>query len=185
VTLGTCIGASFPRDNRPGEYYFSFSLSCAKLPDEGNTLEIRHGLYNLEKVPECVISFIPAALMRQSTLTGLPIPRGISEIDVAGLSSLPSKKVRPSGIAECPINLEATVFQKIRLGHYYTHYLCKIIAVSVDEELLAKDRLGFGSLEIDPLFESIFNGMSRSSHDSIMGKWILIKLPVLRIMSVV
>ena len=153
VTLGTCIGASFPRGNRPGEYYFSFSLSCVNLPDEGNTLEIRHGLYNLEKIPECVISFIPVSLMRRSTLTGLPIPRGINEMDIAGLTPLHSKKVRPSGIAECPINLEATVFQKIQLGHNYIHYLCKIVAVSVDDKLLAKDQLGFGSLEIDPLFE--------------------------------
>jgi len=153
VTLGTCIGASYPRYDRPGEYYFSFSLGCADIKDEGNTIQIRHGLYNLEKIPECVISFIPASLMHQSTLTGLPVPRGINEMDIAGLKPLHSKKVRPSGIAECPINLEATVFQKIQLGHYYTHYLCKIVAVSVDEELLAKDQLGFGSMEIDPLFE--------------------------------
>ena len=153
VTLGTCIGASFPRNDRPGEYFFSFSLGNANLPDEGNAIEVRHGLLNLKEVPECVISFIPAKLIRQSTLTGLPIPRGISEIEVTGLTLLPSRKVRPSGIAECPINLEATVFQKIRLGHYYTHYLCKIVAVSVDEKLLARDQSGFGSLEIDPLFE--------------------------------
>jgi len=153
VTLGTCIGASLPRNSRPGEYYFSFSLGCADLPDAGNALEVRHGLYNLEKVPECVISFIPASLLHQSTLAGLPIPRGINEMDIAGLTPLPSKKVRPDGIAECPINLEATVFQKIQLGHYYTHYICKIVAISVDKELLENDQLGFGSLEIDPLFE--------------------------------
>ena len=123
VTLGTCIGTSFPRNDRPGEHFFSFSLGNANLPDEGNAIEIRHGLLNLKEVPECVISFIPASLMRQSTMTGLPIPRGISEIEVSGLTVLPSQKVRPGGIAECPINLEATVFQKIHLGHYYTHYL--------------------------------------------------------------
>jgi len=164
VTLGTCIGASLPRDDQPGEYYFSFSLSHANLPDKGNVLEIRHGFYNLEKVPECVISFIPAKLMRQSTLSGLPIPRGISELEVAGLTPLPSRKIRPNGIAECPINLEATVFQKTRLGHYYTHYLCKVIAVSVDENLLSKDQSGLGSLEIDPLFEV---NIQRNSNDQL------------------
>jgi len=153
VTLGTCIGASLPAEGHPGEYYFSFSLGHTSQIAEGNTVETRHGYYNLQQIPECVISFIPAKLLRQSTLTGLPIPRGISEIDVAGLTPLPSRKVRPAGIAECPINLEAKVFQKIRLGRFYTHYLCKIVAVNVDEELLSKDKAGLGSFEIDPLFE--------------------------------
>jgi len=164
VTLGTCIGASMPRNDMPGEYYFSFSLGNANLPDEGNAIEVRHGLLNLKEVPECVISFIPASLIRQSTLTGLPIPQGISEIEVAGLTLLPSRKVRPGGIAECPINLETTVFQKTRLGRYYTHYLCKVIAVSVNEDLLAKDQSGLGSLEIDPLFEV---NIQRNSKDQL------------------
>ncbi|MBU4446685.1 MAG: hypothetical protein L6422_07965 [Candidatus Marinimicrobia bacterium] len=164
VTLGTCIGASLPRNDKPGEYYSSFSLGHANLPDGGNVLEVRHGFYNLEEVPECVISFIPATLMRHSTLTGLPIPRGISEMDVAGLTPLPSRKVCPSGIAECPINLEAAAFQTTRLGYYYTHYLCKVIAVSVDEDLMAKDQSGLGSLEIDPLFEV---NIQRNSNDQI------------------
>ena len=170
VTLGTCIGASLPRNNKPGEYYFSFSLGHADLPDEGNVIEARHGFFNLEEVPECVISFIPAELMRQSTLTGLPIPRGISEIDVAGLTALPSKKVRPCGITECPINLEATVFQKTRLGRYYTHYICQVVAVSVDTDLLAKDQSGLGSLEIDPLFEVNIERNSRDQNRLYYGQ---------------
>ena len=45
----------------------------------------------------------------------MPIPRGISELDVAGLTPLPSRKVQPTGVKECPINLEAKVISSQNL----------------------------------------------------------------------
>ena len=156
VTLGTCVGANLPREGRPSEYYFTFSLGCFDIKDEGNKYDKRHGYLNLEEVPECVISYIGKDLIEQSTFTGLPVPRGISEIHTSGLTPLPSKKVSPPGIAECPVNMEAKVIFKHKLGTYYMHYICKIEAVHVHEDYIKRDHdlnNGVGVLAIDPLFE--------------------------------
>jgi len=53
-----------------------------------------------------VISYFGNDLLRESWIAGMPIPSGISELDVAGLTPLPSKKVKPGGIAECPVNID-------------------------------------------------------------------------------
>lgn len=165
VTLGTLVAAQLPRGNKPSEYYFTFSLGCTDLRDEGNVTEKRHGFKNLNEVKECVISYIGYDLMYESTVTGLPIPRGISEIDVAGLTKLPSKKVKPCGIKECAVNMEAVIESSTRIGTYYELYVCKIVGISVDEEYIKSDDRGYGIYQIDPLFE-IYIGREKEDDDA-------------------
>lgn len=156
VTLGTLVCAQTPRNGNPSEYYFTFSLGAVTLNDENNKIEVRHGHVNLKDVPECVISYAGYDLMYESTVTGLPVPRGISEIDVAGMTPLPSKKVRPFGIKECPVNMEAEIVSSQRIGSVYELYLCKIVGVTVNSEYVRRDRElmdGLGIYAIDPIFE--------------------------------
>jgi flavin reductase (DIM6/NTAB) family NADH-FMN oxidoreductase RutF len=42
-------------------------------------------------------------------VVGLPFAAGVSELDKAGLTALPSSRVRPPRIAECPRNFECRV----------------------------------------------------------------------------
>lgn len=150
VTMGTTVGG----------FYFAFTFSNLFVPDwdtEGEEKpNVKHGYYNLKQHPECVISYIGHDLVRQSWIAGMPIPRGISELDVAGLTALPSRKVKPSGIKECAINLEAKVLSAQKLEPKWTLYVCKIVGVSVDSDFVARDQEKWDSLgimAIDPVFE--------------------------------
>ncbi|GHU88203.1 hypothetical protein FACS189476_04890 [Spirochaetia bacterium] len=108
-------------------------------------------------MPECVISYYGYPLLRESWIAGMPVPKGISEIDVMGLSPLPSTVVKPCGIAECPINLEAKVLHVHKLGKSWVNYICEIVAVTVHKDLEEQNKkgplAGYGMLIIDPLFE--------------------------------
>lgn len=160
VTLGTCIGANLPRNGKLSEYYFSFSLGSKTINDEGSKLNLRHGFLNIEKKKECVISYITQELLEKSWIASLPIPRGISEIEVANLNQLPSKKVAPPGIKECPVNMEAKVINKLKLGSYYMHYICKVVGVSVNKEFIDSDNKmerKIGILAADPIYEVIID----------------------------
>jgi flavin reductase (DIM6/NTAB) family NADH-FMN oxidoreductase RutF len=149
VTMGTTVGG----------YYFAFTFSNLFVPDwdtDGEKPNVKHGYYNLKQIPECVISYIPHALVRESWITGMPVPRGISELDVAGLTPLPSRKVRPTGVKECPINLEARVLSSQKLPDKWTLYVCKIVAATVDAAYVENDAEKWDSLgvmAIDPVFE--------------------------------
>src|SRR6056297_2901331 len=156
VTLGTLVAASLPRNGRPGEFFFTFALGRVDIHDEGNEINARHGFLNLQSRGECVISYIGKDVARESTVAGLPIPRGISEIEVAGLTELPSKRVAPPGIAECPVNMEAVVVSSSPLGSYYQLYVVKIVGAQVDSAYVQQDR-GCGVLAIDPLFEVLID----------------------------
>lgn len=141
VTMGTAMAS--PDDG----WWFAFTVFTD-----------RDTYANLQNVPECVISYYGADLQNQAWITALPIPRGISEIEVAGLTPLASKKVRPFGIKECAANLEARVHSWHRLGEHGrgVMFLCKIVAASVSGEFLKRDNETserVGVLLIDPLFE--------------------------------
>ena len=154
VTMGTSIGHNF----------FSFTLSNLHVgagewdQDQNDFLDgVKQGYANLREVPECVISYYGYDMLRESWIAGCPVPKGISEIDVMGCTPLPSSKVKPYGIAECPINLEAKVLYTHKLGARWTNYICEVVAATVHKDLVEENEhgelAGYGLLAIDPLFE--------------------------------
>lgn len=152
ATLGTCLAVP-PARAEPGDgYFFGFSLGCEDAPG----LLTRQGFLNLEERPECVIAYPGAELLGQLRIAALPLPRGISEFDVARLTPLPSKRVAAAGVAECGVNLEAEVRWSQKLGAHHQFYLVEVVGVCVESQLEAADAAAArrtGALLVDPLFE--------------------------------
>lgn len=93
---------------------------------------------NLDINKECVISYYPAELLKQSWISGMPIPYGISEIDVCKLTAIPSHKVTPPSILECASNVEVKILDKYPLSNN-TLYIGKVVGCSVRKDLLEAD----------------------------------------------
>ncbi|MGI6176004.1 MAG: flavin reductase family protein [Christensenellales bacterium] len=124
VSMGTAFCAA-PPDLK---WCFTFALS-----------NDRHARRNLDIGGECVISYYPYTLLRESAITGLPVPDGINEMDIAGLTPLPSHKVKPCGIQECISNLEAKVIERVPVSGS-TYYILEVVAVSVQTHMVEKDK---------------------------------------------
>jgi len=90
---------------------------------------------------ECVVALPGRDLVRETWIPALSLPRGICEAEVAELSLLPSRVVSVPGIVECPVNLECIVeFVRDLYGRALAVFL-KVVAASIDEEMLARDRV--------------------------------------------
>ena len=166
VTLGTLNCAAYPCGGKPGAYYFSFAVSCSDHTEPGNAHEVRHAFLNLQKNRECVIGYIGKDLFRKSIACNMPVPYGISEFDVAGLTPFDSVTVQPKSILECPVNMECRVVYSHNLSGVYQFYLCEVTGVSVDEKYLEADKSdprGLGVFHIDPLFEVQIFGTDKGS----------------------
>jgi len=102
-----------------------------------------HTYHNLKTTKECVVALPGRDLMRETWIVNLPTPRGIDELEVAGLTPIPSRHVKPPGIKECPVNLECVV--ELTYEVYLTGLaVVRVVGGSVDEELVkmgSKDRL--------------------------------------------
>ena len=73
-------------------------------------------LLNLDMVPEFVVNAAVEDLAGQINMTSAELPRGQSEAEFAGLTLLPSTKVRPPRIAESPVHMECRVRQIMSIG---------------------------------------------------------------------
>jgi flavin reductase (DIM6/NTAB) family NADH-FMN oxidoreductase RutF len=156
ATLGTCVSVDMEL-GVCGNYYFTLGLGYSDLPHVPG----RQSNHNLHEVPEVVISYIGNHLFREAQVACLPLPKGIDEIEVMGLTELPSKHVSPPGIREALANIEGKVIQTVRLGAYYDLFVCQAVGVSVDEDLLKRDReseLHAGTVSLNPLFEVTVRG---------------------------
>src|SRR3954447_16497653 len=73
-------------------------------------------LLNVEATGEFVLNAAVEPLAAQVNLSSKDLPYGESEADLAGLTLLPSVKVKPPRVAESPVHLECRVRQIVPLG---------------------------------------------------------------------
>ncbi len=73
-------------------------------------------LRNVEATGEFVLNAAVEPLAEKINLTSKELPYGQSEVELAGLTLLPSVKVKPPRIAETPVTMECKVLQIVPIG---------------------------------------------------------------------
>lgn len=95
----------------------------------------RHSYSLIKNSQQFVVNVPDLSLVKTTDYCGNVSGKNVDKFKETGLSPLPSEKVIPPLISECPINIECTVKQVIPLG---THdlFLGEVIAAHVNEEVL-------------------------------------------------
>ena len=78
-------------------------------------------MQNIREIPEFVVHIVGDAIKEQMNVCAVDYPHGVNEIEKAGLTAVPSKRVRPPRIAEAPVALECRLMQIVDLGHKPYH----------------------------------------------------------------
>jgi len=71
---------------------------------------------NVRDTHEFVINLVDESLAEQMNMTAASLPHGTEELEIAGLSTLPSSLVRPPRIAESPASLECAEWGTLQIG---------------------------------------------------------------------
>lgn len=137
IALVTTLG---PEGPNAAPFSF-FNLVCAEppmlmfsmAPREGTTM--KDTARNIERVPEFVVHIVDEPNARGMNLCSTDWPHGVDEIARAGFTTVPSVKVRPPRIAECPVHFECRLERMLRLGR-------KPYTMIIGEVLLAHFREG-------------------------------------------
>lgn len=102
----------------------------------------KHTLENVEAVKEVVINVVNYDLVHQMSLSSTDYPEGVNEFDKAGLTMLPSDKVKPFRVAESPIQLECKVNEIIHLGTEGgagNLVICEVVKLHIADEVMNAD----------------------------------------------
>ena len=99
-----------------------------------------HSFENICATGEFVVNCPSADYLDDMMETARFWPEGVNELEHTGLTMIPSRKVKPPSIEECPQIAECTVDQIIRLDKSSGIIIANIVAIVMDEGLEQMDR---------------------------------------------
>ena len=76
---------------------------------------------NIRETPEFVVHIVSDAIKEKMNVCAVDYPYGVNEIEKAGFTTAPSRKVRPPYIVEAPVALECRLMQIVDLGRKPYH----------------------------------------------------------------
>eukprot|EP01098_Paradermamoeba_levis_P011731 TRINITY_DN504_c0_g1_i1.p1 TRINITY_DN504_c0_g1~~TRINITY_DN504_c0_g1_i1.p1 ORF type:complete len:290 (-),score=94.49 TRINITY_DN504_c0_g1_i1:34-903(-) len=73
-------------------------------------------LINIEKTKQFVVNTVAEWMVEPANFCSIEFPYGVSEMSAAGLTAVPSIKVKPPRCLESPAQLECSLFQTVEIG---------------------------------------------------------------------
>ena len=78
--------------------------------------EPKDTLANVKQIPEFVLNVVSEDVAEAMNATSEEFPADVDELVAAGLTAVPSSRVRPVRVAEAPITMECKVVQLVPVG---------------------------------------------------------------------
>ena len=103
----------------------------------GNT--IKHTLENVIAVPEVVINIVNFPIVEQMSLSSTEYGGGVNEFIKAGLTEVPSTKIKPPRVGESPVAFECVVENVVETGDQGgagNLVICRVVMVHILEKYL-------------------------------------------------
>jgi flavin reductase (DIM6/NTAB) family NADH-FMN oxidoreductase RutF len=107
----------------------------------------KDSLIFVEETKEFVCNLATFDLRHAMVETSADVPRGVNEMEMAGLSSAPSKLVRPPRVAASPCALECKLLQIVHLtdleGRSTSRHIVfgQVVGVHIDDRFIKNGRL--------------------------------------------
>lgn len=91
---------------------FSFTMPVSIKPPliAFASVSSHHTYQNIKETLEFVVNIPSEDILKKLWITGEKLPRGVNELEKAGLTQIPSLRVSPPRIAECVAHLECKVY---------------------------------------------------------------------------
>lgn len=146
------FASTIDKDGNPNLSPFSFFNVFSANPPiavfsparSGRTGSTKHTLDNLKEVPEVVINVVNYDIVQQASLSSTEFPKGVNEFVKAGLTAIPSEKIKPFRVKESPVQMECRVKEIIELGTQGgagNLVICEIILFHVNENVLDENKI--------------------------------------------
>ncbi len=89
---------------------------------------------NIGDTGEFVVNLVSEDVAAAMNITAIEFNRGVNELEQAGLTTLPSVRVKPPRIAESPVSMECKLFQIVDLGPNNGLVLGQVVAMHVRDD---------------------------------------------------
>ncbi len=107
-------------------------------------------IQNLRRFPEFVVHICNEAIAERMNICATDYPTGVNELVKAGLTALPSSKVKPPRIAESPVHMECKVMQIIDAGERHHVVLGEVVLFHFHDGIV-NERLQVDIVKLNPI----------------------------------
>jgi len=128
-TAGVVNAAPFSFFNAFADSPVVIGIGCGPKPS-GATKDT---LENIKATGQFVVCLVPHSHIHQMNATAIDFDAQIDELDEAGLTKIPSSKIKVPRIGESPVAMECETFQLVPVGHH-TIVLGKVLAMHIHDE---------------------------------------------------
>jgi flavin reductase (DIM6/NTAB) family NADH-FMN oxidoreductase RutF len=130
------VGANGDRNAAPFSF---FNVLTSKPPILGigvttHGQNVKDTARHINETKQFVVNLVPAKLINEMNLTAVEFEPGVDELDVAGLSVLPSSMVKPPRIAESPVAFECELYHDHAMESGQHIILGRVLAAHVADE---------------------------------------------------
>ena len=117
----------------------------------GRNNSLKHTHENVKEVAEVVINIVNYPIVEQMSLSSTAYEKGINEFTKAGLTQVPSEKVKPPRVGEAPVAFECSVTEVIELADTPgagNLILAKVELIHINESYLTDGQLDTKKLDL-------------------------------------
>jgi flavin reductase (DIM6/NTAB) family NADH-FMN oxidoreductase RutF len=126
---GTVNAAPYSFFNAFSDTPVVIGFGCGPRPEGA----LKDTAANIRATGEFVVNLVPESAVHGMNVTAIDFPPGTDELAEAGLTKVPSAKVKPPRIAESPVALECVTFQLVPAGRH-TIVLGRVVAVHIRDD---------------------------------------------------
>ncbi|GMN11634.1 flavin reductase family protein [Croceitalea sp. MTPC9] len=134
----------------------------------GRDNSLKHSHQNVKEVAEVVINIVNYPIVEQMSLSSTAYDKGVNEFTKAGLTQVPSEKVKPPRVGEAPVAFECSVTEVIELADTPgagNLILAKVELIHINEAYLTDGQLDTQKLDLVGRMGGSW--YTRSSRDSL------------------
>lgn len=172
------FASTVDKDGNPNLSPFSFfNVFSAKPPilifspaRSGRTGATKNTLDNVLETREVVINVVNYAIVQQASLSSTEYPKGVNEFVKAGLTAIPSEKIKAPRVKESPVQIECKVNEVIELGKEGgagNLVICEVLMIHIDESVLDPETKMIDQNKIDLVSRMGGDWYSRASGASL------------------
>lgn len=117
----------------------------------GRDNSLKHSHENVKEVPEVVINIVNYPIVEQMSLSSTAYEKSVNEFTKAGLTQIPSEKVKPPRVGEAPVAFECSVTEVIELAETPRAgnlILAKVELIHINEKYLTEGKLDTQKLDL-------------------------------------
>ena len=123
-------------------------MFCSGDQDDGS---FKDTIQNIDANSEFVAHIVSEEIAERMNLCSGDYPIDVNEIELAGLTEIPSVKISVPRIAESPVHFECKFSQSLRLGSRHRMTIGEVVYIHLREDIIDLERMFIDIHKLQPV----------------------------------